>query len=539
LTNATADFTGADQFRDIVDLEVNLAGDELYASDRMRGEVVRINPTTNPPSLDGRCIVGYAWGDQPDSVGAPLGIQLSYDETLLYVCGHGDDSVGYETLPHIRAVNVSTMAVSHRYVDTKNWIPGEHPQEIFEGNDGRIYVLLTKSFLIYEGADGGGSANAGNIEFTGVGPWDIATGFNSNVRDLPISIALALPNPWINCRAVHIKNDMLYAVDLFSNSITAVHLESLLVKGTASDSATVNRGMASTAGPAGVVVIGSRMYIADTFNNRILSCYKSCPIVERGTGRIRFLEAPESGHSTTFQVRYTPYQGKWAQLANSGVYGRHYVTDNNTIYVTTMGRGNPAAVSSVSGLTYFANMVSHLPTPGNIPFKGEEGFVGARITDEYLITPEVLPIVDGSNNPYVQLPVINRYPASAQEMNPWYGAGSRFDFNRFFFNKGAGPGNATTLGGVPLDDYELHTPRGFSANGFVPGFEVQVTFPIQTLCIPRVLFGTMVVELDGEGYLLVYSTYTSSSLNVLNAAGTSLVADVYKLFGNPGIKTRY
>ena len=530
LDNTTVGFTAADQFRHPHDLELNIVGDELYVADVMRGEVVKINCAPNPPTLAARCTVGYVW-PPPTPVGCPLGMSLSVDESLIYVCGHGDDVAGYETVPHIRAVDTATMTVTERYVDDQNWIPGDFPVNIRYNMDGNIYLMMDNSLLVYE-------ADATGFQYDGTDPGQLNTGFLTNIYDLPVSIDLTLPIPWLNCRAVHIKNDVMYVADPSANTLTAVDLASMMVKGVASSPAMVNRGMASTAGPGGVVVIGNRLYMSDTFNNRLLSCYKSCPIVERGTGRIQFLEAPEAGHTSTFQVRYTPYQGVWSQLSGGGIYGRHFVTDNNQLYITTLGRGTPTNVAPTSGITFYSNMVSHLPTPMDIPSKAPEGEAGCRVTDAYLIAPENLPLTTGTISPYLQLPVLNRFPASAQEMNPWYAGGSRFDFNRFFFNQGAGPGHAVDSGGTDIEPYNMFTPRGFVANGLVPGFDTLSTFPLQALSIPRILFGTMVVELEGEGYLLIYASYRSAPGNVLND-GSSIVADVFKLYGNPGIKTRY
>ena len=177
--------------------------------------------------------------------------------------------------------------------------------------------------------------------------------------------------------------------------------------------------------------------------------------------------------------------------------------------------------------------------PIDVPSKAVEGKVGARIKDEYLFAPELLPVTEGAGSaPFLQLPILNRFPSSAQEVAPWYAGGSRFDFNRFFFLQGPGANHAVNTGGTPIASTSLFTPRGFYANSLFPGFETLVTFPLQAMSIPRVVFSTMTVELEGQGYLLVYSSYRAGAGNTIND-GSSITADVFKLFGSPGIKTRY
>jgi hypothetical protein len=265
----------------------------------------------------------------------------------------------------------------------------------------------------------------------------------------------------------------------------------------------------------------------------MLLTYRHFPYVERGTGRVEFLIAPPKTTSITFQARYTPYQGKWDKLQRVGpVYGRNFVTDNNLMYITTMGRGTPTTVSPSSGLSFYSNMIQRLPCPIDVPEKAP------RVTDEYIFAPELLPVTSVGATPFVRLPVINRYPSSAQEMQPVYGGGSRFDFTRFFFLQGPGRGWAVDSSGLDTDVPPSWSPRGYYGNGVFPGFETLITFPLQAISIPRLVFSTMVVELEGEGYLLVYSAYRSAECNVIND-GSPIAVDVFKLFGNPGIKTRY
>lgn len=544
LDNTTLNFTGANQFRYVNDITLSSTGAVLAVADGMSGYVTTIDPTGATPSFLGRVKVGWTW---PPPGGKGLnGIEFSLDDDFVYVCGGGADPTNpeyvaladYSETPHIRKIDVSTPATpvldavtGGVLIDSVNWVPGDMAVNLHYNVAGdELYVMTLNNMFVYDPGVSDG------FQTSGSDPAEIAGGFSYNVYDLPVSINLNLTTPWLNASVVHVKNDVLYVADPASNSLTAIGLDSMRVLGSIGNPSTIGRGMASMSGPAGVVVIGQRLYFSDSYNNRVMSGYRYYPQVDRGTGRIRYLLAPPNGMNFTFQVRYAPYQGVWSTLGQSAIYGRHFVTDNNQMYVTTMGRGTSELVSPGSGIIYYANMLGHLPMPMDIPFKARSA-VGARISDNYLINPEPLPINEGQSTPYLQLPVLNRYPATAQEMNPWYGAGSRFDFNRFFFIQGAGRGSVDSAG-TPIDPEYIFTPRGHVANGFAPGFDTLLTFPLTTLSIPRVLFSTMTVELDGQGYLLIYACYRAQAGNIIND-GSPIVADVFKLFGNPGIKTRY
>ena len=523
-----------DWFKHVRDLTLTSAGDILLAGDPIRGEIVKINVAGGSPIFIDRLVVGRS-GAAPDagndSYASPFGQVLNAGETLLYFGGgKWDDSA----LPNItgksfiRVVDfVSTpMVLLDGYFDDQHWIEG-HPYlgaspvyQMKPERNGNMWVLTGQDILLYEQPFTPSLSN-------------ISTNFMYAVSDIPANIDLGLAIPWLNARAVHFKDDILYVTDVAANTVTAFDAVSLMLIGQVGSPAMVNRGMTSTAGPSGVSVIGDRIYITDSYNNRVLSSYRHLPYVERGTGRLTYLIAPPETSHVTFQVRYTPYQGKWDKLPRVGpVYGRHFVTDNNLIYVTTMGRGTPTRVSPASGMGFYSNMIQRIPCPIDVPEKTP------RVTDEYLFAPELLPVTDVGATPFMRLPVLNRYPSSAQEMQPLYGGGSRFDFNRFFFVQGPGPGWAVDEAGTPTDTPPSWTPRGYYANAVFPGFDTLMTFPLQTISIPRVLFSSMVVELEGEGYLLIYSCYRSAAGNIIND-GSPITADVFKLFGNPGIKTRY
>jgi sugar lactone lactonase YvrE len=538
LTPSTPGFlkSTGDWFQHVRDLTVTSAGDILLAGDPIRGEVVKIDPTTNPPTFIDRLVVGR--NTPPDAgndrYSAPFGQVLNAGETLLFTGGgKWNDGAVPNCLDKsfIRVIDfVSTpMTIVGGYFDNEHWVEGvsadtaSRATTVFNmkpDKDGNMWMLLDSDTLLYEQPF---TPSAG----------DISANFIYSVSEIPVTIDLGLAIPWLNARAVHFKNNIIYVTDVAANTVTAFDATSLMVLGQVGSPAMVNRGMASTAGPSGVAVIGNRIYVVDTYNNRVLTSYRHFPYVERGTGRVQFLIAPPDTAMTTFQARYTPYQGKWDKLARVGpVYGRNFVTDNNLIYVTTMGRGTPTRVSPDSGLSFYSNMIQRIPCPIDVPEKSP------RVTDEYLFAPELLPITDVGATPFLRLPVLNRYPSSAQEMQPLYGGGSRFDFTRFFFLQGPGRGWAVDESGAPTNTPPSWTPRGYYGNGVFPGFDTMMTFPLQSISIPRILFSSMVVELEGEGYLLIYSCYRSAAGNVIND-GSPIAVDVFKLFGNPGIKTRY
>lgn len=498
------------------DLSLNALGTELYVGDLLASKVFKVDPTLNPPTLTSTCnlISANKAVQWPPAVGegCPFGMELKADGSKLYVCGGSVD--GETTGGVIRVINTSNMTITDDDLyDGQHWPSGSFPFNIRFNKDGDAYVLLSNRVLLYE------------QPFTPA-TGSIAGNFLYDVADVPVNIDLDLAVEWENVRAVHIKDDVLYVADMTTNTLTSVDAESLTVLGQIGSPAVVGRGMAATAGPGGVAVHEEEIYFTDTFNNRLVKGYRFFPNVERGTGRISYLIAPPATHTVTYQARYAPYQGYWKLLNEPSLHGRHYVTDNNTMYLTTLGRGTPTIVTQDGGMGFYANMISHLPTPTDTPTKS------ARVTDEYLFAPEPLPITgETGGTPFARLPVINRYPASAQEINPLYGGGSRFDFTRVLFVQGPGPNwpDAT-----PKD----YVQRGFEATGTFPGYDTLETFPLQTVSVPRLLFSTAIVEIEGQAYLVIFTCYRAEHRNRLND-GTPIVADVFKLFGNPGIKARY
>lgn len=538
LDQFTVGFTTTDKLVHINDMTLTADGSTLYVGDEMRGEVIKITVNTNPPTQSGsRVDVGYTWKDLQAAGewrGCPHTCVLSPDEATIWWTG-GPDEGGFD-YPNIREIDTATMTLTDHIVDDVNWQPNDGPWGIRWNYDQTIlYMMQDEECLVY---DVNGSDPYFNL--SGTAPAQISGSFAYNLADLPVSIDLELEVPWTNCRAVHAKNDILYVADPESNTLVSVSMDSLRVMGVINSPAMVGIGKASTAGPGGVCVIDEEIFFSDMLNNRLVKGYRRFPSVERGTGRLQYLIAPPSTMSVTMQARYTPYQGQWKNLDTIGpIYGRHFVNDSNLMYVTTMGRGSPTVVSPTSGTSFYSNMISHLPCPMDVPSKAPEGSASCRITDEYLFAPELLPLAEGPGvAPYLRLPVLNRYPSSAQQMQPWYGGGSRFDFNRFFFNQGAGSQNAVDSFGAALGDPLLFTPRGYETSGLFPGFDTLMTFSLDALAIPRVLFSTMIVELDGQGYLLIYASYRSQAGNIIND-GSPVVADVFKLYGNPGVKTRY
>ena len=431
------------------DLSLNAAGTELYVGDLLASKVFKVNPTLGTPTLTDTCALiseGKAVQWPPDvGVGSPFGMELSADGSTLYVCG--GSLLGTTTGGVIRVITTTDMETeTYDYYDNQHWPSGSFPFNIRFANSGNIYILLSNRVLVY------------SQPFIAPPLGNIASYFLYDVADVPVNIDLDLAVEWENVRAVHIKDDILYVADMTTNTLTSVDAESLTVLGQVGSPAVVGRGMAATAGPGGVVVYDEEIYFTDTFNNRLVKGYRFFPNVERGTGRISYLIAPPATHTVTYQARYAPYQGYWKFLNEPSLHGRHYVTDNNTMYLTTLGRGTPTIVTQDGGMGFYANMISHLPTPTDTPTKSP------RVTDEYLFAPEPLPITgETGGTPFARLPVINRYPASAQEINPLYGGGSRFDFTRVLFVQGPGPDWPST---TPKD----YVQRGFEATGTFPGF---------------------------------------------------------------------
>ena len=504
------------------DVEVSSDGSVIYIGDFLAGKIFKANPSGGSPvtTATADLVAQSKTAAFPADIGAtaPYGMCLDATGAHLYVCGGSLDGTATDGV--IRDINTSTMlAAANDLFDNQNWPSGAWPFNVRLAYNGDLYLTLadTTTLLAYEQPFTPATGN-------------VSTNFLYDISDLPLDIDLDLAVEWENVRAVHIKDDILYVTDLTANTITSVDAASLLVLGQIGSPAIVGRGKASMAGPGGVVVDGNEIWFTDTYNNRIVKGYRYFPNVEKGTGRITYLIAPPATITCTFQARYAPYQGYWRFLDSAGVYGRHFVADTNLLYISTLGRGTPTTVTQDGGMGFYANMLAHLPTPIDSPNKSP------RVTDEYIFAPEPLPITgETGGTPFARLPVINRYPASAQEINPYYGGGSRFDFNRVFFIQGPGRAGSTEWGGtIPLD----YSQRGFEATGTFPGFDTLETFPLKTLSIPRVIFSTAIVEINGEGYLAIFATYKAEERNRLND-GTPIVADLFRLYGNPGIKTRY
>lgn len=547
--------------RYVQDCALTSDGSILFFNDSIRGKVYAMDPTDVTASGNKLEELIVGWESTPhydNNTRGLLGMEVSPNDEFLLQCGGGADPgdyvSGYDTTPHIRKIHIADAAygvggttgwdqtsianVCDQLIDTQNWQEGDTPCNIHYNLDkSEIYLMLENDMLVYnEQAAGAGDG----FSQSGTAPGDISvTGsFAYNIYDLPVSIDLKLDVPWMGVRATAAVDDVLYVADVQSNTITAIDMASNFVIGTIGSPSSIGRGKASFAGPSGIAVTGEWLFYSDLFNNRVVGGYRYMPQVERGTGRVSYLIAPPSAANVDFQVRYCPYQGQWNKIGIGAVYGRHYVTENEKIFITTMGRGASANIDPSSGISYYASMTSHIPLPADVPFKAETGNIGCRITDDYLFAPQKLDILKDGGTPYVALPVITRYPSSAQEMNPWYGAGSRYDFSRFFFLQGPGGSHSVDTSGSPLNVWEIKQPRGYTANGFMPGFDTMITFPLQDISIPRLIFSSMTVELNGQGYLLIYSSYAASAGNVLNN-GQFIGADVYKLFGSPGIKTRY
>jgi len=503
----------------IHDVEINAAGTLIYVGDFLTGKIYKIDPTGGSPTVSATAdLVSLSKTSAfPAAIGvtAPYGMCLDDTEAYLYVCGGSLD--GSKTDGYIRLISTGAMtAAANDLFDDQNWPSGSWTFNMRLKTDGNVYLSLADSttVLVYEQPF---TPSTGNI----------SGNFLYDLASLPLDIDLDLAVEWENVRAVHLKDDILYVTDLTANTITSVDAANLTVLGQIGSPAVVGRGKASMAGPGGVAVLDDEIWFSDTFNNRIIRGYRHFPNVERGTGRITYLIAPPATISATYQARFAPYQGVWKNISEAGVYGRNFVTDNNLLYISTLGRGTPTTVTQDGGMGHYANMLAHLPTPIDCPTKSP------RVTDEYIFAPEPLPITgETGGTPYVRLPVINRFPASAQEINPYYGGGSRFDFNRVCFIQGPGQDHADD--NPPLD----YIQRGFEATGTFAGFDTLETFPIKTISIPRVIFSTAIMEIGGEGYLVIFTTYRAEERNRLND-GTPIAADLFKLFGNPGLRTRY
>jgi sugar lactone lactonase YvrE len=486
----------------------------LYSSDFFRGKVYKLNPSNGaylgdiqlfdpwPPGADG----GF---------GGPYGMEMSPDESQVYVFGGSLVTGAAAAHPNsMHVLNAGTLAYVTSYRDSKNW---DSETSVFNlkynvARDKAYLLMFDTGILIYE------------MPLTPVGN-SITDNFIKNLADVPFTDELELAVEWEDARDLDFENDIIYVTDPETNTITAVDAVSMRVLGQVGSPSVVGKGEASWSGVAGVAQRGNWIFFSDTYNNRVLRTFKYAPNVERGTGRVTYLLAPPSDWTCTMLVNYTPYQGRWKDIDEPAIYGRNFVVDNNQVYITTMGRGTPSTITQEGGMGFYANMIEHLPTPSDTPTKSP------RVGDEYIFSPNPIPITsESTGTPFVQLPVINRYPASAQEIYPVYGGGSRYDFNRILFMQGPGPNWPDTTPGDWIG-------RGFDGSGTFPGFDIIETFPMKTLSVPRLIFCTAVIELQGKAYLAIYSTYQAHAENKIGDG--SVTVDLFRLFGNPGLKPRY
>lgn len=474
----------------------------VYVGDMFRSKVYELNPATG--AVTDSVSLGVTW-PPASGYGAPAFMELSPDGSELYVCGDND--------PKIRVVDTATMTITDNYDDDKNWATGSWPFNVkFNSDNSRVYVLTSDSTLIYE------------YPFTPTSG-SITDNYIKDLASIPFSDELDLAIEWQDARDVEFNGDILYVTDPMTNTVTAVDAASMRVLGQVGSPAVTGKGSALFSGVSGIASKDNWLFLADSFNNRVMKTYKYCPTVERGTGRLVYLLPPPSTITANYMAVYTPYQGQWGSVATPAIYGRNYIFDPNLVYLTTLGRGTPTTISQEGGMGFYANMVSHLPTPADTPEKAP------RVLNEYVFAPNPIPITSEIvGTPFVRLPVINRYPATAQEIYPLYGGGSRFDFNRVLFMRGPGPD-------WPSDTPSSWINRGFDATGTFPGYDILETFPMKTISIPRIIFSTCVAEIDGKGYLVILSTYKAHASNVIGDG--PITADIFRLFGNPGMKPRY
>lgn len=517
------------------DMDVSVNNDFFVLMDVWTGRMSKVDISGGSPGSITHCQVAPYTNWPPEENGAALpgmgtpSLCITPDNNGVYIFGAG--SVIDDPTPSIRLVDLDSMTIVDEYTDATNWPnPETHPVLGRFTKDGNLYVAFDTEVMIYQ-------LHAATGDYGGFiptpGPYpgalsSITQDYIGRLSQTPVNYRLNLDVGWENIKSVHFFNDLLYVCDVEGNTITVIGADSLVTKGYIGNSATVGRGKGAFTGPTALCAIGDNIFFTDTNSNRVMKGYRSYPSIEKNTGRLQYLTAPPSTAQVTIQARYTPYQGIWGKIStNNALYGRHFVTDNNMLYITTLGRGTLIHLEDDSGAGFYANMIARIPTAVNCPEKNP------RVSDEYLFAPEPLPVISGMTSPFIQLPIINRYPSTAHETYPVYGSGSRFDFNRFFLLQGPGkdwPDDNT----VPEDFMR----RGYLANGRFPGFDTLITFPLQTMAIPRMIFGTMVVEIDGEGYLVIYTSYSCSNTNILND-GSPISADVFRLYGNPGIKTRY
>jgi len=449
--------------------------------------------------------------------GRPWSISFSMDEDILYIGGY--DTTGTDKTKVLR-VDISTPGsmslASTPIYDTLNR-EGVIPHMFIEGRQGFSYVLGHSETYVYTSSP---SSMSG----------DISGAFVRRLADIPLNTELHLALDWASVQGIYFYGGLIYATDPKMNTITVIDAASMAVKGQVGSPSALGKGLASFSGPMGMCIDPSAtedmVFLADGYNNRVVKTTRHLPVVERGTGRMTYLTPPAPVFEAVYQVRYNPYQGFWKNVNEPVIYGRNFVSDTKQVHVTTLGRGTLSYVSQEGGIGHYANMTAHLPSPLGTPK------LARYITSDYVFSPTPLPITSEiGGTPYATLPVINRYPASAQEFYPLYGGGSRYDFNRILFVQGPGnnwPDNSNSWWG---------TMRGYDSTGSFPGFDVLETFPLKTLSIPRVIFSTATIELQGQLYLAVYTTYSAHAKNTLGNG--PIVVDLFKMFGNPGAKPRY
>jgi len=483
----------------------------LFIGDPVGGKIHEVVPATGISA--GRDVT------MPDTSGLrPWGISVSSDGDYIYAAGY-DETAGNADRDKTLRVDISgptTLAMAANPIyDTLNR-EGERVFYFTENNQGFVYALGENETYVYTS-----SGSLGD---------NIAGALYQRLADIPMNTELHLALDWEAVQGVHFYADTLYATDPKMNTITAIDAASMAVIGQVGSPAALGKGLASFSGPMGICVNPSNsgtILVADGYNNRVLKTTKHFPVVENGTGRMTYLTAPAGNFETMMQVRFNPYQGLWQNISEPVVYGRNFISDSNKIHISTLGRGSLSYVSQEGGIGHYANMTSRLPSPLGVPKLAR--YVGS----DYSLSPTPLPITsETEGTPYATLPVINRYPASAQEFYPLYGGGSRYDFNRILFVQG--PGDKWGAGEIKS---WWRTQRGFDSTGSFPGFDVMETFPLRTLSIPRVVFTTATVELQGQLYLAISSTYTAHAKNTIGDG--PIVVDMFKLFGNPGVKQRY
>lgn len=495
-------YDGTNKLKHLHDIDVDATDTYVFACDNILSMLVKLD-ASNGAHVG---VLG-SWDTWPPSVDGTSGGPLSVNwySTTVMICTNHTDGTLWEVDPKATAI-APTKTAEHS--DPANWGDDRPLTCSFNAAKTKLYVVLSTTILVYEWP---------------LGASTLAQKYLYDVMEVPYVEELELNYPWLNVRAVFHVDDVIYVADTTANTMTAINALSLKVMGQTGSPAITGRGAATFNQPGGVAVIGERLYFADSFNHRVIQCARYIPNVEPGTGRLTFMIPPPDTHNAEFHASYNPYQGVWHELAQTTVYGRNFIQDDNTLYVTTMGRGTPSLLIPEGGMGLYANMISRLPaSPEPYP-------LAPRVTDAYIFSPEPLPITQMTGGtPFVKLPVINRYPASAQYANPLYGYGSMYDYNRLLFFRG--PGMDWPTGTDFLS-------RGYLSKAAFPTGDILETFPIQALSIPRVIFATALVELQGQIYLAIYSTYAAHSANKINDGFTSV--DMYRVYGNCGIKPRY